>query len=80
VVKPRDDATGDGVGHVPKDDRNRPRLPLEHNDRRDRACQDNVGLQTDQLVRERSHPIDVAQTKVDPHVAALGPTQVRKRE
>jgi hypothetical protein len=38
-------------------------------------------LQADQLLRERSHPIDVASAKptVHPHVAALGPTQVRKR-
>jgi hypothetical protein len=38
-------------------------------------------LQTDQLVRERSHPIGVnaRPTKVDPHVAAAGPPQVRKR-
>jgi hypothetical protein len=38
-------------------------------------------LQTDQFVRERSHPIGVnaRPTKVDPHVAAIGPPQVRKR-
>jgi hypothetical protein len=38
-------------------------------------------LQADQLLRERSYPIDVTAgpTKVDPHVAAIGPTQVRKR-
>jgi hypothetical protein len=38
-------------------------------------------LQTDQLVRERSHPIGVsaAPPKVHPHVAAVGPTQVSKR-
>src|SRR5215471_7997457 len=47
----------------------------------DRACQDDVGLQADQLLRGRSYPVDVTagRTKVDPHVAALGPTQVRKR-
>src|SRR6516162_8094317 len=39
------------------------------------------GLQADQLLRERSHPIGVtaAPTKVDPHVATNGPTKVRKR-
>ena len=39
------------------------------------------GLQADQLLRERSHPIGVtaAPTEVDPHVAANGPTKVRKR-
>jgi hypothetical protein len=41
----------------------------------------DVGLQADQLLRERSYPIDVtvAPTKLHPHVAAVGPTQVRKR-
>jgi hypothetical protein len=39
----------------------------------------DVGLQADQLLRERSYPIDVttAPTKVHPHVAAIDPTQVR---
>ena len=48
--------------------------------RRDRTCQDDVGLQADQLMRERSYPIDVtaAPPNVYPHVAAIGPTQVRK--
>jgi hypothetical protein len=38
-------------------------------------------LQADQLLRERSYPIGVSAsiTKVHPHVAAIGPTQVRKR-
>jgi hypothetical protein len=38
-------------------------------------------LQADQLLRERSYPIDVtaAPPKVHPHVAAVGPTQARKR-
>jgi hypothetical protein len=38
-------------------------------------------LQTDQLLRERPYPIDVIAVppKVHPHVAAIGPTQVRKR-
>ena len=46
-----------------------------------RACKDDVGLQADQLLRECSYPIDVtaAPTKVHPHVAAIGPTDVRKR-
>jgi len=63
----------DGIAHLHKYDRYCPRLPLEGNGRRGRACQDDVGLQTDQLVRERSHPIGVnaRPTKVDPHVAAI---------
>ena len=37
-------------------------------------------LQSDQLPGERSYPIDVtAAPKDDLHVAAIGPTQVRKR-
>jgi hypothetical protein len=38
-------------------------------------------LQTDQLPRERSYPIDVIAVppKVHPHVAAIGPAQARKR-
>jgi hypothetical protein len=59
AVEPRDDAAGDGIGHARKDDWDRPRLPLEGHGRRGRACQYDVGLQADQLLRERSHPIDV---------------------
>ena len=45
------------------------------------ACQDDVGLQADQLLRGRSYPIDVIAgiTNVHPHVAPNGPAQVRKR-
>jgi hypothetical protein len=80
VVELRDDASSDGVAYVRKDDRDRPRLPLKGKGRRGPDCQDYVGLQTNQLLSERSYPIDVtaAPTKVDPHVAAVGPTQVRK--
>ena len=41
--------------------------------------QNDVGLHADQLLRERSYPIVVtaAPTKVHPHVATIGPTQVR---
>src|SRR5262249_46885101 len=40
-----------------------------------------VGCQPDQLLGERPHPMDVpaAPPKADPHVAAIGPPQVRKR-
>ena len=49
--------------------------------RRGPACQDDVGLQADQLLRERSYPVGVSAEppKVHPHVAAIGPTQLRKR-
>src|SRR6516225_5631218 len=59
LVEPRDNALADGVGHVRKDDRDGPRLPLDVNGRRGPDYQDDVGLQADQLLRERSYPIDV---------------------
>src|SRR5215813_5778311 len=76
AIEPLDDAAGDGVAHVRKDDRYRPRLPLDGNGRHGRACQDDVGLQADQLLREHSYPIGVtaAPPKVHPQVAAIGPT------
>jgi hypothetical protein len=51
------------------------------NGRQDRACQDDVGLQANQLLRQRSHAIDVIAVppKIHPQVAAIGPTQARKR-
>src|SRR6516164_5736208 len=81
AVEPRDHAAGDGVGRARKDDRDRPRLLLEGNGRQDPGCHDDVGLQADQLLRERSYPIGVstAPPKLHPHVAAIGPTQARKR-
>jgi len=46
TVKPRDDATGDGVGNTQKDDRDRSCLPLDGNGRRGRGhCHDDFGLQ-----------------------------------
>jgi hypothetical protein len=49
--------------------------------RRGRFCHDDVGLQADQLLRKRSYPIGVTAVppKVHPQVAAIGPTQARKR-
>jgi hypothetical protein len=46
----------------------------------DRAAVSNEG-KTDQLLRERSYPIGVIAKppKVHPYVAAIGPTQARKR-
>jgi hypothetical protein len=45
------------------------------------ACQDDVGLQANQLLRERWYSIEVAAgpTKVHPHVAAVDPAQVSER-
>jgi hypothetical protein len=54
AVNPRDEAAGDGVGHGHKDDWDHPRLSLEGSGRHVPAGQDDVGLQTDQLLRERS--------------------------
>jgi hypothetical protein len=69
------------TGSPRKDDRDRPGFPLEGTGSLGPACQDGVGLQTDQLMSERSYPIDVtaAPTKIHPYVAAIDPTQVRKR-
>ena len=41
--EPRDQTAADGIDHAPKDDRDRPRLPLEGNGRHAPACQDDVG-------------------------------------
>jgi len=41
----------DGAAPGRKGDRNRPRLPLQGNGRRSPVCQDDVGLQADQLLR-----------------------------
>src|SRR5262249_43930208 len=73
-------AAGNGIA-ARKDNWDRPRLPLDGNGRRGRACQDDVGLKPDQLLRERLYSIDVAAapTEVHPHVAANGPAQVRER-
>jgi hypothetical protein len=81
AVEPRDDAARDGITHIRKDDRDRLRLPLDGNGRRGRCCDDDVRLQADQLLRGRSYPVDVIvpQSKVHPYVAAIGPTQARKR-
>jgi hypothetical protein len=57
-----------------KDDRDRRGLALGRSGHRGRDCQDDVGLQADQLVRKRSYPIDVraGPPKVYPHT--LGPS------
>jgi hypothetical protein len=56
-------------------------IALEGSGRRRRVCQDDVGLQTDQLLGEQAYPIGViaGPTNVHPHVAAIDPTQARKR-
>ena len=66
----------DRVSTNAEGDRDRPRLPLEGKDRRGRGCADDIGLQADQLLRERSHPIDVCAVppNFNSHVAANGPT------
>ena len=71
-------ATGSAT---PAKTRDPPRLSLYGNGRRGRVCQHDIGLQTNQLLRKRSHPIGLTTgpTKVDPHVAANSPTQARKR-
>src|SRR5262249_27656273 len=59
LVEPRDDAAGDGIDRARKDDRDRPRLPLDGSRRQGPGCYDDVGLQADQLLREHWYPIDV---------------------
>src|SRR5262249_323618 len=71
-VEPRDDAALDGIAPVHKDDRDRPRLPLETSGRPGPACQDDVGLRTDQLLRGRSYSVDVI--TVPPKVHPLRPS------
>ena len=81
TVEAWDDAAGDGIAHAHEDNRDRPRLPLDGSGPRGGTVYHNdVGLQADQLLRERSYPIDVtaAPPQVHPHVAAIGPTQARK--
>ena len=80
MVEVRDEAAGDRIAHARKDDRDRPRPLLDGSGRRGSACHDDVGLQADQLPRERWYPIDViaVQPKVHPQVAAIGPTQLYK--
>jgi hypothetical protein len=54
---------------------------VESNGRRGRASQDNIWFQADQLLCKRSYPtvVSARPTKVRPHIATIGPTQVRKR-
>ena len=49
----------DGAAPGRKGDRNRPRLPLQGNGRRSPACQDDVGLQADQLLRQSPYPMSL---------------------
>src|SRR5215471_14339111 len=68
VVEPLDEAAGDRVTRAREDDWDRPSLSLDGKGRRSPVCHDDVGLQTDQFLRERSYPTVVkAPTKVDPH-------------
>ena len=53
------------------------RLPREGSGRRGRACHDDVRLQADQLLRERTYPIALIAVppKVQADVGAIGPAQ-----
>src|SRR6516165_2218668 len=61
--------------------RDRRRLPLDGNGRRGPECQDDVGFQADQLLRQRWYSIGVIALPPNfhPHVAANDPTRARKR-
>jgi hypothetical protein len=80
AVEPRDDTAGDGVADIHKDDRDNPRLPLDGNGRQGRVCHHDVWLQADTPARTPvSDWCQPPPMKVHTHVAAIGPTQVRKR-
>ena len=49
----------DGAAPGRKGDRNRPRLPLQGNGCRSPVCQDDVGLQADQLLRQSPYPMSL---------------------
>jgi hypothetical protein len=70
-------------GHAPKGRRPSCRHARERlsRGRRGRGPYEDVRLQANQLLRQRSRPIGVAASppKVRPHIAPIRPTQVRKR-
>jgi hypothetical protein len=76
----RDESRADRVGDRHEHDRDRLRLPLYRSGHGGRACDNHIGLQVDQFFREHLHPLGAAggPTNVDPHIAAIGPTQLRK--
>ena len=76
-----DEPAGNGIVPGYEDDRDRRCSRWRATTAGAPACQDDVGSQADQLLRERSYPIGVSarRTEVHPHVAASDPTQARER-
>jgi hypothetical protein len=76
----RNEAGGDRVADARKYYGDRSRLTLECSGRRSRVCEDHVGFQADQLLREHLHPINITGSppSVHPNIAAIRPTQLRK--
>jgi len=58
-LESRDNARSRRAAPGRKGDRNRPRLPLQGNGRRSPVCQDDVGLQADQLLRQSPYPMSL---------------------
>ena len=73
----RDEARADRVGDVDEYDRDCAALPLQRGGDRRRLCEDHVGLQCDQLFRERLDLIQLGARKasVDADIAALRPSK-----
>src|SRR5262249_34965571 len=76
----RNESRADRVGDRYEYDRDRLCLPLYRSGHFGRACDNHIGLQVDQFFREHLHPLDAASApaNVDSHIAAIGPTQLRK--
>jgi hypothetical protein len=68
------------TGYRCKYDRDRPGLPLQCGGRWGSVCENYVRLEAEQLFCRHPHPVNVtgSPTNVYPHVAAIGPTQLRK--
>src|SRR5712691_3900479 len=79
AARPRqahDEALADGVGDVHEHDRDAAALALQGGNDRRRLCDDHVGLQGEELFRQRLKParLSVAEAIVDEDVAALPPS------
>jgi hypothetical protein len=74
-------ALADRVGHGHKDERDRPDLLLNRSRYWSPLREDHFGLQVEQLFRIRARFLDVSSSppNVDPQIAVVGPTQLRKR-
>src|SRR5436305_12237988 len=67
------------VGHDNKDNRNRPRLSAECSGCWDRACDDPVGSELNQLFCQDLHPIHISCGPADVQPDVLSNTRLRRR-